>query len=116
MREKDRTAPTGVQPVDIKVRRGEQRLLIEWQDGLSSELSFVALRKGCPCASCKSERDKREASAVLLPVLAKDPGTGAPQITGANLVGHYALQIQWSDGHNTGIYDFRYLRSLGDEN
>jgi DUF971 family protein len=29
-------------------------------------------------------------------------------------VGNYALGLTWSDGHSTGIYSFRYLRSLGD--
>lgn len=31
----------------------------------------------------------------------------------ARLVGAYAIQFDWSDGHNTGIFDFRFLRSLG---
>jgi DUF971 family protein len=30
----------------------------------------------------------------------------------AELVGRYALQIFWNDGHSTGIYSFDYLRSL----
>ena len=30
-------------------------------------------------------------------------------------VGRYAIQIEWSDGHGSGIYPFRRLRELGDE-
>jgi ATP-binding protein involved in chromosome partitioning len=27
-------------------------------------------------------------------------------------VGNYAIRIDWSDGHNSGIYAFRFLRDL----
>jgi DUF971 family protein len=30
-------------------------------------------------------------------------------------VGNYAIQIGWSDGHNSGIYSFRYLKELEEE-
>jgi DUF971 family protein len=30
----------------------------------------------------------------------------------AELVGNYAIRFRWSDGHDTGIFDFRFLRSL----
>jgi DUF971 family protein len=36
----------------------------------------------------------------------------ATQVADARLVGNYALQITWGDGHDTGIYDFRYWRSI----
>ena len=29
-----------------------------------------------------------------------------------SIVGRYALNFRWSDGHETGIYSFRYLREL----
>ncbi len=32
---------------------------------------------------------------------------------GAELVGQYGLRITWADGHDTGIYDYELLRSLG---
>jgi DUF971 family protein len=28
------------------------------------------------------------------------------------LAGNYALQLHWSDGHNSGIYSWEYLREL----
>jgi DUF971 family protein len=34
-------------------------------------------------------------------------------IVDAELVGRYALLIRWSDGHDTGIFDYELLRSLG---
>jgi DUF971 family protein len=30
----------------------------------------------------------------------------------AELVGNYAIRIRFSDGHSTGIYSWRYLRSI----
>ncbi|MCH8218976.1 MAG: DUF971 domain-containing protein, partial [Planctomycetes bacterium] len=35
-----------------------------------------------------------------------------PTLTGAQLMGHYAIKLIWSDGHDTGIFDYRYLRTL----
>jgi DUF971 family protein len=33
-------------------------------------------------------------------------------IANVEIVGRYALNFRWSDGHETGIYSFRYLREL----
>jgi DUF971 family protein len=35
-------------------------------------------------------------------------------IADISIVGRYALNFRWSDGHETGIYSFRYLRELGE--
>jgi len=102
-------------PRDIKLTRAENRLSIVWQDGTASDFDMATLRKNCPCATCNSERQNRATSAELFPILRKDPGTGPPSALGAKLVGNYALQIQWADGHDTGIYDFRLLRALADK-
>jgi len=34
------------------------------------------------------------------------------KVVDAQLVGNYALKIVWSDGHDSGIYSFRYLRDI----
>ncbi len=96
--------PTGL---DLDLRA--QVLHITWADGEVSHLPLVMLRKNCPCAACRSERETQGRS--LLPILTAAPG-GPTQATGGHLAGNYALQLDWSDGHNAGIYDFRYLRSL----
>jgi DUF971 family protein len=36
-------------------------------------------------------------------------------VTDVALIGQYALQIGFQSGHGTGIYTFRYLRSLGEQ-
>lgn len=97
-----------VSPADLKVKLREQRLIIDWQDGTRSEYSLHELRRVCPCATCRTERAEEDPNP--LKVLKSDPTD--LRVTGAELVGNYAIQFQWSDGHNTGIFDFRMLREL----
>lgn len=114
----DRPAPTSpsegtkdATPADLKVNMKAQTLRIQWHDGLSSEFSLPQLRRVCPCATCRTERDKQRDNP--LQILKTDPSSW--RVTNAQLVGHYAIQFIWSDGHNAGIYDFRMLRQLSAE-
>ncbi len=100
----DHTQPTGL---DLDLRR--QMLDITWGDGTTSQFPSVMLRKHCPCATCRTERDKQ--GRTLLPILTAAPD-GPVLVTGGHLVGNYAIQLEWSDGHSTGIFDFRYLHEL----
>lgn len=95
-------------PKDLKVKTKEQMLIIDWLDGSRSELPLGKLRRECPCATCRSEREKETANP--LKVLKFDPA--AIRATGANLVGNYGIKFRWSDGHDTGIFDFRFLRQV----
>ena len=94
---------------------------IAWADGHVSEFPIIYLRKHCPCAGCRTERREDQPAPAgaegkrkpLLRVLQK--GEEEPvAIREAKLVGRYALQIVWSDNHDTGIYSFDYLRELDD--
>jgi DUF971 family protein len=89
----------------------DQKLTIHWQDGKISEYSIGYLRSMCPCAQCKLVREGDRKSKSLLKIL---PGNYAAPVTAvaAELVGNYALRIDWSDQHATGIYSFQYLRDL----
>jgi len=97
-------------PRDLKVKIAEQKLLIEWKDGLQSEFSLAELRRRCPCATCKTEREQQDDNPLR--VLKSDPA--GVRVTNAELVGNYAIQFFWSDGHSTGIFDFRFLRALAE--
>lgn len=103
-----RPADDSTTPRDLKVELKNQRLGVDWTDGRHSEFPLAALRAQCPCATCRTDRE--EARKNPLQILRSDP-TGV-RVTGAELVGNYAIKFTWSDGHNTGIFDFRYLRSL----
>lgn len=111
----DDAARDRVTPQDIKLKREEGCLSVTWKDGHTSNFDLAFLRKNCPCAACNAEREKQAKSTELFPILKSDPGTGPPRAVGANLIGNYALQIRWSDGHDTGMYDFRTLRAFDDE-
>jgi DUF971 family protein len=99
-------------PSDLKLNRDEQRLTVTWKDGHVSVFDAVVLRKKCPCATCNAERQKQSESTALFTILKSDPGIGPPKAVGARLVGNYAIQLHWTDNHDTGIYDFRFLRAL----
>lgn len=105
--------PEQCKPADLHLDRREG-LRITWADGHESRYALDYLRKRCPCATCRTRDDKKpEPSAVglSLTVVPADIDR-ATQFVNAQLVGHYALQITWADGHSTGIYDFRYLRAI----
>ena len=84
-------------------------LAIAWNDGEESYLALEGLRRACPCASCQGEPDAM--GRVVRPEVSY--GAGAFQLTRYEVVGGYALQLFWADGHRTGLYSFDYLRRLG---
>ena len=83
-------------------------LAIAWDDGYESYIDFEMLRRACPCAACKGE-------ANVLVEYKPAPQNYTPasfQLTGWQYVGGYAIQPHWADGHASGLYSFKYLRSL----
>src|SRR5690242_9685362 len=97
-------------PLRLDLKRDE-KLVIEWEDGHRCVYPIGYLRTMCPCASCKTVREERRQKKTLLPIL---PGNFAEPLkaVGAELVGNYALRIDWSDQHSSGIYSFEYLRGI----
>jgi ATP-binding protein involved in chromosome partitioning len=93
-----------VTPVRI-AQRGPRELAIHWADGAESVFDVRALRLACACARCVDEWSGR---ATLDPASVPDD-VHPLQIRS---VGRYAIQIDWSDGHDSGIYPFRRLREL----
>ena len=89
---------------------------ITWADGHASHYDFAYLRDECPCATCNDAREKKisvaglssplQASAVLPMYKPK------PRAQAANVVGSYAIQISFTDGHSTGIYSYDHLRNI----
>jgi DUF971 family protein len=83
-------------------------LAIAWNDGTESFIKFELLRRACPCAGCGGEPDVL--GRVLRPHVSHTDKSF--ELLGFDLVGGYAIQPRWADGHNTGIYSFTYLRRL----
>ena len=82
-------------------------LILHWKDDHRSELPLEAVRRACPCATCgdKGSGKPRSPLHVLAP-------TAPSEVRAIQVVGRYALQFSWSDGHDTGIYSFDLLRAL----
>ena len=97
-------------PVRIDVKK-DKSIEIQWGDGKVVVYSLSLLRTACPCALCKEAREKSTQPKSRLTVL---PGnySNPMHIAQAQLVGNYALKVEWSDNHDSGIYSFSYLRSL----
>ena len=100
--------PQQIRPLDLKILREQSELRIQWADGVESVYPLVYLRKECPCAGCRAERNKKP---ELLPVLSKPP-LSTVGVASARLAGNYAIKILWADGHGTGIYEYSYLRAI----
>lgn len=86
---------------------------IDWQDGHRSEYTVAYLRDECPCATCTgahgTEPQKSDYSAPANPFQMYKP---ALKMLSVEPVGGYAIRINWSDGHNTGIYSWEHLRAI----
>ncbi len=95
-------------PKKIKLAAGNSTLAIHWSDGHESAYSYRFLRGKCPCATCGESAPLQDQVLGGLPILGQKP----LQPERAELVGRYAVQIYWSDGHSSGIYTFQYLRGL----
>lgn len=97
----DATTPRSIR------QEGPRSLAIEWADGNRSVYDVRALRLACGCAHCVSEWT---GEGML------DPASVPEDVRPVSVrrVGRYAIQIEWSDGHATGIYPFVRLRQLAD--
>ena len=95
----------------LKSLKGDhEALLVQWSDGLEHRIPWRVLRDHCPCATC---RQKRAEPAPTFNIL-KPEETAPVRATGMSPLGNYAYQIDFSDGHKTGIYSLELLRELGD--
>ena len=74
---------------------------IDWADGHRSRYPHELLRGYCPCAHCQGHEG---------PIVYVDGGD--LELDDVQPVGNYALRLVWRDGHQTGIYSHRFLRSL----
>ena len=92
---------------DIDIDR-QRSVRLTFDDGFGCELPLDTLRRACPCATCRSYRDRGEPAW---------PRPGQPPtvtIEDAELVGAWGLSIGWSDGHGSGIYAWSVLRDWWD--
>jgi len=95
-------------PEDIQIIGNE--LAMRWPDGREDFFNMEVLRAYSPSAENVGEAD------IMGQIHGGDDRKSFPgvSVTGWALVGNYAIQFSFSDGHRTGIYSFKYLLELGD--
>lgn len=97
----------------VTADKTQRLLIIQWDDGHTSRLSYAGLRANCPCVECKGGH-LYMGTPPDLETMRQTPNEGVT-IEQIQAVGAYALQFQWSDGHYTGIYTWGYLRQSDPE-
>ena len=93
-----------IEPLQI-IEESDADLSIRWSDDAETAYSAPALRRSCPCAACINEWTGEK---ILDPAKIPDDLT----LTQISIVGRYALNFHFSDGHDSGIFSFNYLRGL----
>jgi DUF971 family protein len=83
-------------------------LALSFRDGFEVYLKLPMLRRACPCAACQGEPDAM--GRVYRPHVSY--GERAFDLQKFDIVGGYAIQPFWADGHSTGIYSYQYLQKL----
>ncbi len=83
----------------------EQYISLKWSSGKVIKVANHDLRVACQCATCV---DEMTGNAIL------DPTTVPIDVKAeeVKIIGNYALQVAWSDGHNTGLFPFKRIRQL----
>ena len=102
----DATPPTQPHPTEIRIRRASRTLEIDYDDGLRAVLPAEYLRVESPSAEVRGHG----AGPRVLVTGKADVG-----IAGVDPIGHYAVRIRFTDGHDTGIYAWPFLHQLAVE-
>ena len=107
---------TQAEPEHIAISKSKG-IHIDWKDSHQSQYPLAYLRDECPCASCTgahgTEPQKSNYTAEATPVSSPfQMYKPTLKMLDVEPQGHYAIRIHWSDGHNTGIYSYDYLRKI----
>ena len=105
-------APTPPTPkhLDLDKTKG---LTVQWQDGATSFYPIAYLRKMSPSAEQRALREQMARNPLTVLPASAAAHSGEPlSATGAEMVGNYAVKIIFSDGHDTGIFSWEYLRQI----
>jgi len=99
----DKSTPT---PTEIKLHQISRKLEIAFDNGTRFELPYEFLRVYSPSAEVRGHGPGQEVLQV---------GKKNIEIKGIEPVGSYAVQLTFSDGHDTGLYSWDYLYELGED-
>ena len=93
-------------PVTIRLRKASRQITLEYEDESSFDLPFEYLRVYSPSAEVKGHGPGQEVLQI---------GKENVQVTSVEPVGYYAVRLVFDDGHDTGLYTWKYLYELGSQ-
>ena len=93
-----------IEPKQV-IEESDREVSITWSDDTETKYSASQLRRVCPCATCVNEWTGEK-------ILKSDQIADDLAFSSISIVGRYALNFHFSDGHDTGIFSFEYLRGL----
>jgi DUF971 family protein len=98
------TAMTQPMATELRLRTTSRLLQVSFEDGAVFELPFEYLRVHSPSAEVKGHGPGQE---VLV------TGKSGVGIRAIEPVGQYAVKLVFDDGHDTGLFTWKYLYELG---
>src|SRR3954468_24178321 len=93
-----------IEPTQI-IEESDSEISIVWSDDKEIRYEAATLRRLCPCAGCVNEWTGER---MVKPESVQEGVT----FSNIAVVGRYALNFNFSDGHDTGIFSFKYLREI----
>ena len=90
----------------------DKGLSIRWSDGVESFYPVRLLRDLSPSAEMRELRDRMAQDRLTVLPASMSSTSGPLQAVDLELVGNYAIRLQFSDGHSTGLYTWPYLREI----
>jgi DUF971 family protein len=102
---------TSIKPKAITLNKTDSYLEIVWNDDKVCRYPLSHLREACPCVQCRGGHEFMGSQYDPEHVLVLQPARSYT-VTSIEMIGNYALQPSWDDGHHTGIYTWDYLRRL----
>jgi len=91
--------PTQIEPFS------PTEIYIAWNNGEKFTVPYLEIRYHCPCAGCVDEHTGQR----TIEKKSIHPDIRAIKV---QTIGRYAIQITWSDGHDTGMYHYDRLYEL----
>jgi len=96
-------------PEHLELRRRDG-LEVRWRGGEISFFPIAFLRRMSPSADARAIRESLASNPLT--VLTSSPSNLPLEALTADLVGNYAVRICFNDGHDTGLFSWRYLREI----
>lgn len=100
-----------IRPKNITLNQAEGYLEITWSDDKTCRYPLPHLREACPCVNCRGGHEYMGSQFAPDNILKLEPARSYT-IEKIDVVGNYAIQPLWDDGHQTGIYTWTYLRQI----